>query len=591
MVQNKYSAMKTLLTLFVSLVVFSASSQICTIDYTQTQVGIYPDTLPIGFVGQPYSADVTFVMPLDTMGYDFTNFHILSVSLPVGLNWQCNNNTSNCDYNPQVNQYGCVNISGTPLLAGVYSVYVTVIADLTVVQGYPFQFQIYMEIQPSNVTSSNDGFTMTGASGCSPITVDFANNNPGLLAYSWDFGNGNTSTLEDPVPQVYNSPGDYIVHYEAFSNLDTIQVYTLTGVTVTAMNGYGEGFPSYEDPDVVVKVLENGNVIFSSSIAGNASLPVNVPTNIVMNTSNAYVIQVYEADDSFGDLVYGADDFMGNHTVMLSGCNGCAVSGGDSGSGASINYSVLNQTIYPTPSVISSDTVHVYGYPSTPNIAYDSLIHTLSTTDLGLGYQWYFNGSPITAATNPDHLVTISGDYYVVAINETGCVSFSDTLTAVYCNPNIEPTISSNINGELLASGVPSAFSIQWSLDGTPISGATDDTLTLTSSGAYTIEIVDTFGCVYTSQSLNVGLGLSEASSAVWSVSPIPADDNLLIRADANMNVKKVSLLDLSGRVIRRWDWHTGDQMTLDVSDIPSGCFVLQLSDGRLNWSRKLVVQ
>ena len=587
----KLSTMKILLTFFLSVVLFSAYGQVCNIDYSQTQVGIYPDTLPTGFVGQPYSTDVTFVMPLDTMGYDFTNFHILSVSLPVGLSWQCNNNTSNCDYNPQVSQYGCVNIAGTPLLAGVYSVYVTVLADLTVVQGYPFQFQIYMEVQPSNVTSSNDGFTMTGGSGCSPITVDFTNNNPGLLAYSWDFGNGNTSSLENPAPQVYNAPGDYVVHYEAYANLDTIDVYTLTGITVTNMNGYGEGFPSYEDPDVFVKVLENGTSIYNSSIAGNATLPVSFPTNIVMNPANAYVIQVYEADESFGDLVYGADDFMGNHTVMLTGCTGCAVSGGDSGSGASINYSVLNQTIYPTPSVISNDTVHVYGYPAVPDISYDSLSHTLSTTDQGYGYQWYFNGSPITAASNPDYLVTMSGDYYVVAINQTGCVSFSDTITAVYCNPSIQPTVMSNTSGELVANGVPSAYTIQWLLDGTVLPGENANTIPVTASGAYAVEIVDTFGCVYTSQALNVGLGLTNVSTTVWSISPVPADDHVIIRVEEKMQVQTIALLDLSGRVIREWDWQKGNQMTLDTSDIPAGCFVIQLNDGRSNWSRKLIIE
>jgi hypothetical protein len=583
--------MKILLTFFLSVVLFSTYGQVCTIDYAQTQVGIYPDTLPTGFVGQPYSADVTFVMPLDTMGYDFTNFHILSVSLPVGLSWQCNNNTSNCDYNPQVSQYGCVNIAGTPLLAGVYSVYVTVLADLTVVQGYPFQFQIYMEVQPSNVTSSNDGFTMTGGSGCSPITVDFTNNNPGLLAYSWDFGNGNTSSLENPAPQVYNAPGDYVVHYEAFANLDTIDVYTLTGITVTNMNGYGEGFPSYEDPDVFVKVLENGTSIYNSSIVGNATLPVSFPTNIVMDPANAYVIQVYEADESFGDFVLGADDFMGNHTVMLTGCTGCAVSGGDSGSGASINYSVLNQTIHPTPSVISNDTVHVYGYPALPDISYDSLSHTLSTTDQGYGYQWYFNGSPITAASNPDYLVTMSGDYYVVAINQTGCVSFSDTISAVYCNPSVEPTVTSNASGELVANGVPSAYTIQWLLDGTPLPGENANTIPVTASGAYAVEIADTFGCVYTSQALNVGLGLTNVSTSVWSISPVPADDHVIIRVEEKMQIQTIALIDLSGRVIREWDWQKCDQMTLDTSDIPAGCFVIQLNDGRSNWSRKLIIE
>ncbi len=579
---------KSLTFLFV-LSAYSLFGQICTIDYSQTQVGLYPDTLPTGYVGQGYSTDVTFVMPLDTMGYDFTNFNILAVSLPVGLNWQCNNNTSNCDYNPQVSQYGCVNISGTPLLAGSYSIYVTVIADLTVVQGYPFTFQIYMEVLPSNVTTSNDGFSMTGAAGCSPITVDFTNNNPGLLAYTWDFGNGNISTLENPAPQVYTAQGDYAVHYAAYSNLDTIQVYTLSNVTVSSMNNYGEGFPSYEDPDVFVKVLENGTSIYNSSIIADASLPVSFPTNIVMNTSNSYVIQVIESDAS--DIVFGADDFMGNHTVMLTGCNGCAVSGGDSGSGATINYTVVNQTILPVPTVISIDTVHVYGYPPNPMISYDSLSHTLSTPDLSYGYQWYFNGSPLTAATNVDYLVTYSGDYYVIAINQNGCVSFSDTLRAVYCSPTINPVVSSDVNSDLIVDNVPVSFSIQWMLDGNPVPGAMDSTITVLASGAYSVEIADTFGCVYESAPLNVGLGLDAFESVVWSISPNPSDDFINVKIDPSMNVETLSIYDLSGRNIQTWNWNGKNIMEIDIHGLPGGSYLLSLKSNYSIWSRKIIIQ
>ena len=94
------------------------NSQICNIDYSNTQPGIYPDTMPTGFVGQPYNEDITFVMPLDTMGATITNFNIVNLALPVGLSWDCNNSSNGCNYNPQNDPYGCVNMSGTPLLAG-----------------------------------------------------------------------------------------------------------------------------------------------------------------------------------------------------------------------------------------------------------------------------------------------------------------------------------------------------------------------------------------------------------------------------------------------------------------------------------------
>lgn len=565
---------------------FFTEAQICTIDYTQTQTGIYPDTLPTGYVGQPYNTDVTFVMPLDTMGYDFTNFYIMSVSLPVGLNWECNNVANNCNYNPQQSQYGCVNISGTPLLAGVYPIYVTVIADLTVVQGYPFQFQIYMEVLPSNVSTSNNGFSMTGAAGCSPITVDFTNNNPGQLAYAWDFGNGNTSTLENPVPQVYNAPGDYVVEYTAWNNLDTIDVYTLTNVAVTSMSNYGGGFPSFETPDAYFILKENGTSIYQSSIIGDQNPPVNWNTSINLNPSNTYVIEIWDADDTFGEIILGADDYMGNHTLMLTGCNGC------SAGTSSINYTINHQIIYPNPTVISVDTVHVYGYPPVPSIAYDNVTYVLSTPDLGYSYQWYINDSPISGATNPNYTIYQSGVYHVVAINQTGCVSFSDTLTAVICDPDIIPGIDVNATGDsLIATDVPIGYNIQWYLDGNAIAGATNEMVNIAFSGAYTVAIVDTFGCVHNSDVLNVGLSVDDIEPLSWSIYPNPANESVFVDFSSNVLPENVSLVDITGRIIKNWEYIESNIQELDITDIPTGYFFLKVDWHQQSYMKQLIIE
>jgi hypothetical protein len=561
----------------------------CTIDYTPTSTGIYPDTLPTGYVGQAYDTDITFFMPLDTMGYDFTNFKILSVSLPVGLNWECNNAANGCNYNPQQSQYGCVNIAGTPLLAGQYSVDVTVIADLTIVQGYPFTFQIYLEILPSNVTTSNDGFTMVGAAGCSPITVDFTNNNPGLLAYNWNFGNGNISNSENPAPQVYNAPGDYVVNYTAYGNLDTVYVYTLTNVTVNSMSNYGNGFPSFDVADTYIKVRENGNVIYQSSVIGNTNPAVSFTTNVLLNPANTYVLQVYEADETFGDLLFGADDFMGNHTIMLSGCNGCAVTGGDSGAGATVNYTVNLQTILPSPSVISVDTIHVYGYPPVPTVTYDQPSHTLTTPDNGFSYQWYFNGSPIGGATNSTYEVLQSGIYTVIAINSSGCVAFSDTLTAVYCSPFLMPIANWTGDNTLVATGVPIGYTIQWSVNGVPISGATNDTLNILTSGSYTVAMADTFGCVHTSPLYTASLGFAELTNMEWNIQPNPASEQFTISLNSNLNIDSYAILDAAGRVLKEARWEGGQAQVVSASELSDGYFFVQIRSGERNWSKVLI--
>ncbi len=578
--------MKKIVLFLIALIPLFGTAQICTIDYSQTQTGIYPDTLPVGYVGQPYNTDVTFVMPLDTMGYDFTNFYIMSVSLPVGLSWECNSAANNCNYNPQQSQYGCVNISGTPLLAGVYPIYVTVIADLTIVQGYPFQFQIYMEVLPSNVSTSNNGFSMTGAAGCSPITVDFTNNNPGQLAYLWDFGNGNTSTLENPVPQVYNAPGDYVVEYTAWNNLTTTNVYTLTNVGVSAMSNYGGGFPSFENADAYFILKENGTAVYQSSIIGDQNPPVSWTTSVNLNPASTYVIEIWEADDSFGELQFFGDDFMGSHTLMLSGCNGCTAGT------STVNYTITNQVINPIPSVVSVDTVHVYGYPPVPVISYDNATYVLSTPDLGYSYQWYINDSPISGATNPNYTIYQSGVYHVVAINQTGCVSFSDTLTAVYCDPDIEPGIDVNTSGDsLIATDVPLGYSIQWFLDGTAINGATDASVFIANSGAYSVSIVDTFGCVHNSTVLNVGLSVEDVQPLSWEMYPNPANDRVFVNFFSNEIPETIELIELSGRTVKRWDNPNSGSVELEIADVPSGFFFLKVHWKQQSYLKQLVVE
>lgn len=560
------------------------AQQICSPDLSQTQTGIYPDTLPDGFVGQAYSTDVTFRLPLDTLGYDFTNFHILSVSLPVGLSWQCNNVASNCDYNPQVNQYGCVNVYGTPLLPGMYPVEITVIADLTIIQGYPFTFQIYMEVLPSNTTISNNGFSMAGPNGCFPITVGFTNNNPGLLAYQWNFGNGNSSTSQNPVPQVYTTPGDYIVNYTAWGNLDTTHIYTLTNVRINNMSNYGEIFPSYENADAYFKIKQNGTVIYQSPIIGDQNPPVIWNnTNVSFTQGNTYVIEIWDADDSFGEILFGGDDYMGSHTMSFNGCNGC-------GAGTSnINYTITHQIIYPSPVVLASETIHVYGYPESPLISYDQASNTISTPNLSYAYQWYVNGSPISGATDTSHIVSLSGVYTVIAINPSGCVSFSDTMTVVFCAPLSVPLISNATNGNLIVTNVPVGFSIAWFLNGVVITGATSQTYSPTSNGVYSVIITDMYNCSLSSDNFNLAVGISELTYSDWKIYPNPGNQQIEISVKSNLIGAQCEIMDLSGRQL---DSFTLIESTIQINtdNLPSGSYFINLKMEGLSTSKKLII-
>lgn len=57
----------------------------------------------------------------------------------------------------------------------------------------------------------NVSFAANPVSGNSPLVVTFTNTSTNPNSYSWFFGNGNSSTAQNPGPQTYNDPGTYTV--------------------------------------------------------------------------------------------------------------------------------------------------------------------------------------------------------------------------------------------------------------------------------------------------------------------------------------------------------------------------------------------
>ena len=574
--------MKKPLTLLFLLASHILLGQGCTIDANQTQVGIYPDSLPNGVVGQSYSQDLTFVMPLDTMGYNFTNFQIVSVALPVGLNWACNNSAANCNYNPQLTPNGCVHIFGTPLLAGTFNIDVTVLADLSILSGYPILFQLQMVVLPSTSSISNNGFTSIGAPACAPAIVQFVNNNPGLASYNWDFGNGNFSNQEAPVPQYYQNPGTYLVTYNAYASLDTSTVFTLENLQITAMSNYGGGFPSFDNADSYFKLLQNGAVVYQSGIIGDQNPPVQWSLNINLNPNNTYTIEIWEADDSYAEPYFGNDDYIGSHVLNMNSCNACAAGN------SSINYSIAMQAILPTPQLTTIDTIVIYELPTTPLISYDSLSHTLSTPALGFTYQWYFNGSPIAGATSATHTIYQSGAYTLVAINAQGCVALSDTIQAIFCNPYEQAQLTAN-NSTLIVSNSAQNASFSWYLDGQLLPNQQTNTLAFQENGHYQCIVSDAFGCLDTTNLLLIEVGLYTNTTEQPRIFPNPAKDLITITVPTHWLGAQFEICDLLGKVIYKNHLYN-HKNAIPLPGFLSGNYLFRLSTQALLYQELIFV-
>jgi hypothetical protein len=147
---------------------------------------------------------------------------------------------------------------------------------------------------------------------------------------------------------------------------------------------------------------------------------------------------------------------------------------------------------------------------------------------------------------------------------------------------------ANNINS-LVATGVPLGYSIQWAVNGVPISGATNDTLNILTSGSYTVTMTDTFACVHTSPIYSASLGFAELTNMEWNIQPNPASEQFTISLNSNLNIDSYAILDAAGRVLKEARWEGGQAQVVSASELSNGYFFVQIRSGERNWSKVLI--
>ena len=582
---------------FIFLMNFVFVSAQCSIDYTYYPVsanyGLDPDSLPDGYVGQFYDEDLTFFLPLDTLigglFVTFEDFHITSISLPLGLTWECNNSANSCHYDPAVTQYGCVKTSGFALIPGVYDIEVNLVAthDFSSIAGTEnISFILPLEILPDTSTSSNAGFAMTNSSGCSPITVSFSNNNMGMLSYLWDFGNGNTSNLAQPADQIYTQPGEYVVQYSA---VQTNPAYFLESIEVVA--GTCTDNILIGDVDLFYDIFTNSG--FTQSVSVNNAITQSFPlminlSNPLQLTGQDVTIEVWDDDGWPWGLEYcGGVTFTAQQQAGSFSANG---------GGLSINYTIME---VPANTVITSDTIHVYNYPSTLNLVYDTLNNLIYTSSDSIAMQWYYYSSPIPGATDSFIEPTSSGVYSLLVVNEYGCTAISLEVLVVICDTTYQPILDDNgSTAWMLDSALYS--NLQWYGSNGIINGANQSFFPATVSGLHYIVATDEFGCTYSSESVFLTTSMNSESipfSGIVNVGPNPVSNGsplTIYIENAEFSDATIILMDIYGREVIYRVVNQGlfpyRFTSKEISELSSGLYFLDISFDK-NIIRKKIIK
>ncbi|MBL7708779.1 MAG: PKD domain-containing protein [Chitinophagaceae bacterium] len=245
-------------------------------------------------------------------------------------------------------------------------------------------------------------FTGTPLSGCSPLIVvfqDLSTGNP--TSWNWDFGNGNTSTLQNPTAS-YFTPGTYTVQLTAtnangsntLTRTQYVTVYEPPAVSFSANNTSG-CFPlRVQFTDLSTPGIGNTNVSWNWDFGNGITSTLQNPF-ITYTTAGLFTV-----------------------TLRVTNDKGCT--------------RTISRPAYiaVTPGVVAGFTNTQATVCSAPaNISF-----TNTSTGPGvLSYQWDFGDAGTSTAQNPSHTYTANGSYIVTLVTSSsaGCVDTFRTAVPI----------------------------------------------------------------------------------------------------------------------------------------------------------------
>lgn len=135
----------------------------------------------------------------------------------------------------------------------------------------------------------------------------------------------------------------------------------------------------------------------------------------------------------------------------------------------------------------------------------------LSAPEGYASYRWFFDGSPLEAASGRELLAGRTGRYAVEVSTADGCRGRTPDFEVSVEEPPLPPSIAGPVEGCAGAPVVLSAeggayASLQWYRDGLPIPGAVSPSLAVAQSGAYTVRVENGAGCATFSPAHEVGM-------------------------------------------------------------------------------------
>ena len=414
---------------------------------------------------------------------------------------------------------------------------------VTLVGGTTYSFAGFIFISsnvPVPVVSVNGSVPTTGVTPGACITGNsfaFAvTNESGSITFTWDFGDGTTSTSATPT-HTYTASGIYKVH-------------------VTATDGTNTSFF-----DQYINVSDIPSVSYNV-------LPATVNGTYYTFISTSTVTAGYIASYawSFGD---GTTSTLSNpsHIYSTAGSKtvGLTIT---TDKGCSGTYSAAQNIAITGTNAFAAFSIDNAGQCISTGGTANNFLFTNNLTGSGVTYSWNFGDGTINnIGTNPvAHSYATAGIYSVVLTATVGGASSTySQIVSVYPNPVASYTVTSGtVNGNsytfnstaTIGSGYIATSA--WSFgDGVGTSALSNPSYTYTAVGAYNVTLLTTsdFGCYNTTTvSQNITL-TSVAASAAFAIN---TPNQCLITGSTANNFAFTNALSQGTGITYSWDFGDG---------------------------------
>lgn len=368
-------------------------------------------------------------------------------------------------------------------------------------------------------------FSGSPLSGCSPLIVNFQDlSTGGPTGWNWNFGNGNTSVLQNPTA-TYFTPGTYTVTLTA-SNLNgsntlirTQYITVYEPPTVNFMANTRTGcFPlRVQFSDLSMPGAGNTNVSWSWDF-GNGLTSTQQNPLVTYNTAGTYTVSLTVTNDKGCTRTVTRPNYI---TVT---------------NGVDAAFTFSNPTVCHAPATINFTNT--------------------STGPPTLSYQWDFGDGNFSTAISPSHTYLADGSYVVtlVTTSTAGCV---DTFRS---NPIVIGAFTTSFNAPLTAcinervtftnTSAPVPVSATWNFgDGGTATGINSNH-TYTLPGTYTVRLYNTYS------------SCTDSAQQTITINPRPVAD---FTAPATVRCEPpftVNFQDMSTGGATGWQWDFGDGNT-----------------------------